>query len=34
MAGIRELLKGTTQESRVINEQPKKDSILGGIFRR
>ena len=34
MAGIRELLKGTTQESRVINEQPKKESILGGIFRR
>ena len=33
-AGIRELLKGTTQEVRNISESPKKQGMLSGIFRR
>jgi hypothetical protein len=33
-AGIRELLKGTTQEVRSIQESPKKEGMLSGIFRR
>lgn len=33
-AGIRELLKGTIQEVRSVQEQPKKDGLISGIFRR
>lgn len=33
-AGIRELIKGTTQESRVIQEAPEKKGVIGSIFRR
>ena len=33
-AGIRELIKGTTQESRVVNDTPQKGGIMSAIFRR
>ena len=33
-AGIRELLKGTTQENRNIVDTPKKEGMMSGIFRR
>lgn len=33
-AGIRELLKGTTQENRMITESPERKGVLGSIFRR
>lgn len=33
-AGIRELIKGTTQESRVIQEMPERKGVIGSLFRR
>lgn len=33
-AGIRELLKGTTQENRVINESQNRKGIISNLFRR
>jgi hypothetical protein len=33
-AGIRELIKGTTQESRMITESPERKGVLGSLFRR
>lgn len=33
-AGVRTFIQGVTQESRVIQEQPKKEGALGAIFRR
>lgn len=33
-AGVRTFIQGVTQENRTVIEQPKKEGMLGSIFRR
>jgi hypothetical protein len=33
-AGVRTFIQGVTQESRIVQEQPKREGALGAIFRR
>lgn len=33
-AGVRRFMQGTTQEQRLIQEQPRQNGIIGGLFRR
>lgn len=33
-AGVRTFIQGVTQEHRMVNEQPKKEGVMGAIFRR
>jgi len=33
-AGVRTFIQGVTQESRIVQEQPKKEGMMGAIFRR
>ena len=33
-AGVRKFIQGVSSENRIIQEQPKKEGMLSGIFRR
>lgn len=33
-AGVRTFIQGVTQESRIVQEQPKREGVLGAVFRR
>lgn len=33
-AGVRTFIQGVTQEHRMVQEQPKKEGVVGAIFRR